>query len=402
MIKIAMVNPWFLPVPAVKGGAVEVLATHLIRGNEVVGNAQIDVFTIPDPSLDNVKYENSKIIQVAPGWIIRKCCGAWNKLVGNYTIDKKITGWQVIILEKLLKNSYDYILIENDMIMCERVCRIFKNNKHVKIIYHLHNDYDVDAKTPELVKAIAPRTNIILTVSDYIKRRVLNAAPQANIKVLYNAIDRKVFEGNTIYRNKIRNQYNIGNNDFVFIYSGRITEEKGVLELFRAFELLKNEKNMDNCKLLVVGKSWFGEDELTSYEKKLMDIAKNRTDIIFTGFVLPSQMPKVLSAADVAVIPSKWEEPFGLVVLEAIASGLQIVATDSGAITEIIDDSIAEIVDKKGNFVENLYLGMKNSTKSNEKKLNEKKYMIEHPEFDSQFYYKNFCKAIGIAANEKG
>ena len=52
--------------------------------------------------------------------------------------------------------------------------------------------------------------------------------------------------------------------------------------------------------------------------------------------------------------------------------------------------------------MENLYLGMKNSTKSNEKKLNEKKYMIEHPEFDSQFYYKNFCKAIGIAANEKG
>lgn len=401
MIKIAMINPWFLPVPAVKGGAVEVLATHLIKGNEVEGNAKIDVFTIPDPSLDNIRYKNSKIIQVVPKWIIRKSCGAWNKLVGNRTIDKKITAWQVVILGKLLKNSYDYILIENDMIMCERICRVFKNNKRVKIIYHLHNDYDVEAKTPELVNAIAPRTNIILTVSDYIKKRILKSAPNANVKVLYNAIDIKAFEDKTMYRNKIRNQYNIGNNDFVFIYSGRITEEKGVLELFKAFEILKNEKGMDNCKLLVVGKAWFGEDELTSYEKNLMDIMKNRTDIILTGFVLPSQMPEVLAAADAAVIPSKWEEPFGLVVLEAMASGLQIVATNSGAITEIIDESMAEIVDKEKNLVINLYIGMKNCVRLNEKKIRLKKHLDKHPEFNSRFYYKNFCKAAGIPIGER-
>ena len=45
MIKIAMITPGFLPVPAVNGGAVEVLATHIIEGNESANGVHFDVYT---------------------------------------------------------------------------------------------------------------------------------------------------------------------------------------------------------------------------------------------------------------------------------------------------------------------------------------------------------------------
>ena len=59
-----------------------------------------------------------------------------------------------------------------------------------------------------------------------------------------------------------------------------------------------------------------------------------------------------LQIADIAVLPSMWEEPFGLTIVEAMATGLPLITTRSGGIPEICE-GVATIVDRK-NIVNNL------------------------------------------------
>jgi len=65
-------------------------------------------------------------------------------------------------------------------------------------------------------------------------------------------------------------------------------------------------------------------------------------------------MPFIYSIADIGCVPSIWEEPFGLTVIEQMAMGLPIVVSDAGAIPEIVDSSCALIVKRDSQYVNNL------------------------------------------------
>ena len=104
------------------------------------------------------------------------------------------------------------------------------------------------------------------------------------------------------------------------LFVGRLVPEKGLLDLQKAV----NQINNSLVKLRVVG--------------------NNSVDY--------QQMPKIYQQANIFVLPSKttrtWEEQYGMVLVEAMASGLPIVAYGSGAIPEIIDK--AGILVKEGNI----------------------------------------------------
>ena len=63
MKRMAVISAGFVPVPAVDGGAGEVLTTELINGNEIAG-IFMDIYTIESPRLNKIKYKNAEIIQV--------------------------------------------------------------------------------------------------------------------------------------------------------------------------------------------------------------------------------------------------------------------------------------------------------------------------------------------------
>ena len=60
-MKIAMITPGYLPVPAVKGGAVEVLIEELLKGNEIENKCTIDCYTIDDENIQKRGYRNTNI-----------------------------------------------------------------------------------------------------------------------------------------------------------------------------------------------------------------------------------------------------------------------------------------------------------------------------------------------------
>ena len=389
---LLMIPPQYLPVPAVHGGAVEQLCTRLIEGNERDPRFDIEVLSCRDELLDSLSYAHTRITQVSPGLADRLHSRIHNKIAYLAGTKRYLTPADLWIMRKVRHGRYDVLLVENDMLVCDWLTHCKKKSR---LIYHMHNGYDGSSKTPELICSIMPHTDVFLVISDYLRGIVTDAAPADKVHVLPNAIDiRKFREGKD--RENQRGLLGIAPDDVVFVYSGRITKEKGVFELVEAYMGLADSTDIPT-KLLIVGKSWFGNStDADPYADKLKTMCGGRNDIIFTGFVRPVDMPGVLSAADVAVILSRWEEPFGLVVLEAMAADLMVIATRSGAIPEIVSEESALLIDNDDEtMVTDLRAAMRlslNRTVRQSKIEAARRVMEESPDYDVSRYFDNFCK----------
>jgi phosphatidylinositol alpha-mannosyltransferase len=113
-------------------------------------------------------------------------------------------------------------------------------------------------------------------------------------------------------------QFNDGKLNIIFL--GRISEpRKGLKFLIRAFSLIKQQ--LPNVRLIIVGKG--KESGYRRYLEKY-DIR----DVVFTGFVSEEDKPRYYHSAHVFCAPAIGSESFGITLIEAMASGLPIVASD--------------------------------------------------------------------------
>ena len=78
--------------------------------------------------------------------------------------------------------------------------------------------------------------------------------------------------------------------------------------------------------------------QLTDYEKRLRRLAAgSAVPVRFMPFVPRAAVAEILSSADIVVVPSRWPDPCPLTVLEGMASGSAVIASDIGGIPEILD-----------------------------------------------------------------
>jgi glycosyltransferase involved in cell wall biosynthesis len=133
-------------------------------------------------------------------------------------------------------------------------------------------------------------------------------------------------------RNKgdaIRERYNLGSSKVV-MFVGRLTFHKGVNHLIDAASIYKD------AKYLIVGSGPM-EEALKSQAAA----SPNAKNIIFTGTASPDELPEYYSACDVLVLPSVTRlEAFGLVILEALASGKPVITSDMPGMREVIIDGV--------------------------------------------------------------
>ena len=119
----------------------------------------------------------------------------------------------------------------------------------------------------------------------------------------------------------------------VILYVGRIEPLKGVDILLNAVALLEDKAD---TRLLVVGGNPGQDDELTRL--KSLTAQLGIADMVtFTGAVRHTELPKYYGAADVFVLPSHYES-FGLAALEAMASGVPVVASRVGGLKTFVKD----------------------------------------------------------------
>ena len=137
----------------------------------------------------------------------------------------------------------------------------------------------------------------IMTVSNYIKKRVDTIQPNNNIQVLNNGIDLQNFSRKD-NPSVTRESMGFSKDDFVIVYSGRINDEKGVSELIDAMLLLKSHSNL---KLMIIGGTFFGnagnENDFVRSLKEKAEAIKDK--IVFTGFIPYEKVPDYLQLADI-------------------------------------------------------------------------------------------------------
>ena len=104
------------------------------------------------------------------------------------------------------------------------------------------------------------------------------------------------------------------------IFLGRLVERKGCMQLLKAYELLRNQGNANDTRLIIAGD---GPDR-TKIENFIKQ--NNLTDhVVMVGWLSEDEKPDYLKTADIAVMPSLSGESFGIVLVEAIASGAGVV-----------------------------------------------------------------------------
>lgn len=170
-----------------------------------------------------------------------------------------------------------------------------------------------------------------------ISRKVV---PKEKLHVIYNGIDPKMYENfSEDDRQKMRMEFNIPDTATLLISVGRLQKQKGYPYLIQSAVELKNRGY--NFVWLIAG-----EGELRFQLEQMVKNYGLEDTIRFLG--LREDVPKLMFASDIFVLTSLWEGLPG-VVLEAMAVGLPVVATDVGGTPELVEDGTNGFLIPPGN-----------------------------------------------------
>ena len=390
-MKLAVLTCGMLPIPAVQGGAVENLIDFYLEYNNTHKLHDITIYSPWNPKVkthpaltsdvNHYIYIDVTSFKARLERRLFKYLKYSSKDYFNYFIEYYFEKTYTDIKKK----NFDFIILENSDGHAYKLSRRGYKN----LILHMNNE--VRKSRIPYHKVFQTSLSLILTCSNFIKQSISDFMPNCKTQTLYNAIDTSNFfpkEKQLLKREDI----GLSNNNFVIVYSGRINKEKGVSELIDAMILLKD---VTEIKLMIIGGTFYGnasdEDTFVRSLKDKAVIIKDK--IVFTGFVPYKNVPDYLRLADMAALPSMWDEPFGLTIVEALAAGVPLVTTRSGGIPEICE-GIATIVDRN-NIVENLRTAILDLYKHPEKREQMSAAGIARAKlFDKETYAKNFFAAL--------
>lgn len=387
-MKIAILTSGTLPIPAVQGGAVENLIDFYLEYNNQHRLHDITVYSIWHPDEKRLPALKSDVNH----YRYIKIDGWWHRLRKHIIRKQQLHGYYHYtieyflheIIKKVKSEHYDFIVIEN------RPGFILNLERQIvtKYVLHLHNDF-LNQNT-KYAKEIYNSYHRIINVSDFITNRVNKVGTICEKGMtVYNAIDTCLFFQAVAIKRSI---LGLTKDDFIIVYSGRLNKEKGILHLIQAVKTLNNILNL---KLLIIGGSSYGKSQRpTPFTELLMKESEPIKDkVIFTGFINYVEIPSYLKTADIAVVPSMWEEPFGLTVVEAMAAGLPLITTRSGGIPEICE-GVATIIERE-NIVDNLAAAILELYDHPEKRKQMAAASLERSKlFDKETYAVNFFKAL--------
>lgn len=233
-------------------------------------------------------------------------------------------------------------------------------NPRAKIILHMHCEWLTQLDRTMIERRLA-KVDAVIGCSDYITGKIRDAFPQfaGRCHTIHNGVDADVFSPN----GRAVSPHGTGKQ---ILFLGRIVPEKGAHVLLQAFQKVF-EKHPDT-ELVMVGPIGLtprdfvlslSHDAQTAslsrfydgnYESALKspELSGRTGRVSFVGNIPYPSQTDYYRKADVFVCPSVWNDPFPLIVLEAMAAGACVVATRSGGIPELVEHEKTGLLVERG------------------------------------------------------
>lgn len=191
-----------------------------------------------------------------------------------------------------------------------------KNWMEKRNIYH-PLCFEYTARQNEIMKI----SNKVVTVTKYAKKFIVNnfKIPTENIVQIYNGLE----EIKLYSKGEIRKKYGFSSRDKIILFVGRLTADKGIKELLKAFELLR--RNDSRYKLVLVGRG-----EALNF---LQLVKPYWRDVIFTGELAKEKVYEFYSISDVGVLPS-FHEQCSFTAIEMRLAQIPIIVSDIEGLKE--------------------------------------------------------------------
>ena len=202
-----------------------------------------------------------------------------------------------------------------------------------KIILHLQNDH-LGHWSVAMLDDLDSHLDAVVVCSEYLRSTFAFKGSKLRAKscVIFNGVNTKLFYP----RENIREPKTI-------FFVGRFHPEKGVLQLVQAYARTLREH--PDAKLVIGGSTGFGTHKLTPYVREVTGLANSLEklrpgSIRLAGYLHHDRdLPSMFQKATVFSTPSLFQEPFGLVNVEAMACGTPVVGSSRGGIPQVLGDS---------------------------------------------------------------
>lgn len=391
------------PVPAVRGGATETLVEHLIKQNQKKQLVEMEIVSFYDnaavKAAEQYSYSQFRWIKIPA--VIKGLDKLLYFMIKHFFKKKKAVSYKTAFsllyyisrASKIIKRGqYDKIILENNIPL---VWAIKLSKYHGDYYYHFHNIPRISAKAKETIQ----KSTGFLCVSRFVADQIctpdnaIGPVDREKTRVLYNCIDLNHFsprpKEKCLY---IREKYGVSKEEKLIIYVGRLSQEKGIDVVLSAMKQYKTK----NVKLMIVGGLMPNDKEKDQYQLDIRRLAAEMEDrVIFTGYVDQETLPDFYGAADLAILPSMWEEPAGLTMVEAMAVGLPVISTVSGGIPEYLADA-AVLLQRDNEIVSKLAENTDRILSSSEVSDRMREAGVKRAAFiaDSETYLERFLQAI--------
>ena len=210
-----------------------------------------------------------------------------------------------------------------------------KNNLIIRFLANCLNVAGIRTKPVQLkITSLHFATHFLKKATEH---RSIKGAKIISSKVIYCGLETDKFpfcQENFNFPNQI-------------LFVGQIVRHKGVHTAIEAMDILINKKNRKEFNLAIIGpivdKSYY------LFLQKLIKKNNLVNKVKFVGQVEHKEMTNIYRNHGLLIFPSIWDEPFGITILEAMASGLVVIATGTGGSAEIVKDGKNALIFPKEN-----------------------------------------------------
>lgn len=208
-------------------------------------------------------------------------------------------------------------------------------NRKSHVILHMHNDHVLDLNEKQ-TRQLFNTASKIICVSEYIKSGIVkhgllfNIDFSSQLEVLYNGANPNHFQ-----KVEIPDVNNL-------LFVGRLIASKGIQQLIEAVLIVL--ETLPDVQLFIAGSEGFGNLSDSKFVTLLKSMAKRKPqNIHFLGYVPHGEVPYLFKKSSIYIIPSIWNDPSPLAVLEGMASGIPMIVGDKGGIPEQVGDTAISI-----------------------------------------------------------